>query len=119
MVLTKDKEKFFNMSELTNDETSFYAIYDSTNNRYRFSGLRAYLIKMLDKYNAGTLEPEDYTFTLTPVSVVTETNTSNSYYGSTTTYVSAINPYIGTPVMVSLDLSKAAVNFTFTKQNVN
>lgn len=119
MVLTKDKEKFFNLSELTNDETSFYATYDSTNNRYRFSGLRPYLIKMLEKYNEGTLTTEDYTFTLTPVSVIMETNNSSYYYGSSTSYLSAINPYIGTPVMVSLDLDEASVNFTFSKQNVN
>lgn len=93
MVLTKDKEKFFRLSELTNDETSFYATYDSENKRYRFSGLRTYLLKMLEKYNEGTLTPEDYTFTLTPVSVVMETNTNN-YYGTGTSYLSAINPYI-------------------------
>ena len=118
MVLTKDKEKFFRLSELTNDETSFYATYDSENKRYRFSGLRTYLLKMLEKYNEGTLTPEDYTFTLTPVSVVMETNTNN-YYGTGTSYLSAINPYIGNPVMAKLNLDKATVNFTFSKQNVD
>ncbi|WP_336595114.1 DUF4270 family protein [Bacteroides acidifaciens] len=118
MVLTKDKEKFFRLSELTDDETSFYATYDSENKRYRFAGLRPYLLKMLEKHNAGTLTPDDYTFTLTPVSVIMETNT-NDYYGTGTSYLSAINPYIGNPVMVKLDLDKAAVNFTFSKQNVN
>lgn len=118
MVLTKDKDKFFRLSELTNDETSFYSTYDSENKRYRFSGLRPYLLKMLEKYNEGTLVPEDYTFTLTPVSVIMETNTNN-YYGSSTSYLSAINPYIGNPVMVKLNLDKAAVNFTFSKQNVD
>ena len=73
---------------------------------------------MLEKYNEGTLVPEDYTFTLTPVSVIMETNTNN-YYGSSTSYLSAINPYIGNPVMVKLNLDKAAVNFTFSKQNVD
>ena len=47
-----------------------------------------------------------------------ETNTNN-YYGSSTSYLSAINPYIGNPVMVKLNLDKAAVNFTFSKQNVD
>ncbi len=118
MVLTKDKEKFFNLSELTDDETSFYATYDEENKRYRFSGLRTYMLKMLEKYNNGTLAAEDYTFTLTPVSVIMESNT-NDYYGTGASYLSAINPYIGNPVMVKLNLNKAAVNFTFSKQNVN
>lgn len=116
MVLSSEKERFFRMSELTDGTTSFYATYDSTNHRYRFSGLRTYLLKMIEKQDAGTLTPADYTFTLTPVSVVQEQN-STSYY-DTSTYLSAINPYIGTPVMARLDLSKAVVNFTFTKQNI-
>lgn len=117
MVLSKDKDKFFNMSELPNDETSFYATYDGTNNRYRFAGLRSYLLKMIEKFNQGTLTAEDYTFTLTPVSVIQESN-SNYYYGQST-YLSAVNPYIGIPVMAKFEFDKAAVNFTFSKQNIN
>lgn len=119
MVLSKDKDKFFRLSELPDDETSFYTSYDSTNKRYRFSGLRSYLLKMLEKYNAGTLSEEDYTFTLTPISVITETNSNSYYYGTSSSYLSAVNPYIGTPVMAKFELDKAAVNFTFSKQNIN
>lgn len=113
MVLSSKKEQFFQNNELTDNKTSFYASYDSTNHRYRFSGLRDYLLEMLKK---DDIVADDYTFTLTPVIVETESS-SSGYYGSTT-YVSAINPYIGAPVMVKLDLSKAAVSFSFSKQTM-
>ncbi len=119
MILSKDKDKFFHLSELPNDETSFYTSYDSSNNRYRFSGMRTYMLKMIEKYNAGTLSEDDYTFTLTPISVITETNSNSYYYGSASSYLSAVNPYIGTPVMAKFELDKATVNFTFSKQNIN
>lgn len=111
MVLSSKKEQFFQNNELTDNKTSFYCSYDAANHRYRFSGLRDYLLDMLKKDN---ITPEDYTFTLTPVVVETESS-SSGYYGSTT-YVSAIEPYVGAPVMVKLDLSKANVSFSFSKQ---
>ncbi|MDE5942280.1 MAG: DUF4270 domain-containing protein [Muribaculaceae bacterium] len=113
MVLSDKREDFFKNGELTDDVTSFYATYDAENNRYRFSGLRSYLLEMLKKED---LTPADYTFSLTPVSVETETS-SSGYYGSTT-YVSAINPYIGAPSMVKLDFDNALVTFSFSKQTV-
>lgn len=113
MVLSKEKENFFSKNQLTNDKTSFYAEYDATNKRYYFGGLRNYFLEM-QKKGADTLTPEDFTFTLTPANVVTETN-NNSYYGQQVV-TSAITPYIGTPVMVKLDLSKSQIKFTFSKQ---
>ena len=116
LVQSDKKEKFFLDNELVNNETSFYASYNSTDKCYIFSGMRNYLLKMLEK---ESIEPSDYTFTLTPVTVVTESNTSNSYYGQTTQYVSSIDPYIGAPVMVKLDLDKAEINLTFAKQTID
>ena len=113
MVLSDKREDFFRNGELTDDVTSFYATYDSANHRYRFSGLRDYMQKMLEQ---ESITAADYTFTLTPVSVETETS-SDGYYGSTT-YVSAINPYIGAPSMAKLDLDKATVTLSFSKQTV-
>lgn len=116
LILSSQKDDFFLRSELNNNVTSFYASYDSANHRYRFTGMRNYFLDMLKKTD---IAPEDYTFTLTPVSIETETNTSNSYYGSTTTYVSAINPYIGAPTMVKLDIPKSKITLTFSKQTLD
>lgn len=118
MLLTKNKDKFFANNEITDDVTSFVAAYSSTDKSYTFSGLRPYLLRMLDEYEKnGSVDAEDYTFTLTPVTVSTETNSSGYY--STTTYISAITPYVLTPVMTSLDLANTKLTFTFTKQSVN
>jgi hypothetical protein len=70
---------------------------------------------MLEKYQYDTskIADEDITFTITPVEVTTETSTS-SYY--TTTYVSAITPYIGVPAMCKFNLDKADISFQFAKQ---
>ncbi len=118
MLLSKNKESFFANNEITDDVTSFVAAYNAAEGTYTFSGLRAYLLRMLDKYEkAGALDPEEYTFTLTPVTVLTET-TSSGYYSSTT-YISSITPYVLTPVMTKLSLEDTKLTFTFTKQLSN
>jgi len=116
LVLSDQKEKFFIENKLADNETSFYAAYNATDKCYKFSGMRNYLLKMLAKDN---ITPADFTFTLAPVTVVTETTSSNSYYGQTTEYVSSIDPYIGAPAMVKLDLDNAEVSLTFAKQTVD
>lgn len=115
LILSKDKDSFFLKNDITNDETSFYAAYDATNKCYNFSAMRPYLMKMMKEEE---LKPEDYTFTITPVTITTETNGSSGYYGTATTYVSSITPYVETPVMINLKLDEAKTVFTFTKQSV-
>jgi hypothetical protein len=115
MVLSSEKDNFFLTNSLNDDETSFIATYSSDSNSYDFSSLRSYFLNMLEKYNAnGTIDPADVTFTLTPVTLTTESSTS---YYTTTTYVSAITPYIGAPAMVKLDLDSTDITFQFSKQS--
>lgn len=115
LVLSSEKNEFFRKNDVTNDKTSFVGTYDSYNKQYTFSSMRNYLVEMLKK---DTLEEKDYTFTLTPVSLSTETSGSNYYYGTSTTYVNAITPYVETPAMCRLLLDKATVKLTFTTQTV-
>lgn len=115
MVLSSKKDDFFLNNSLNDDKTSFIATYSSSAKGYVFSGMRAYFLEMLARYTAdGAIDPADATFTLTPVALTTE-NTSNGY--TTSTYVSAITPYIGRPVMTRLDLDKADITFQFSKQS--
>lgn len=116
MVLKSKKDKFFANNELADNVTSFYASYNATDKCYTFGGLRNYLLDVLKKKN---LTAEDYTFILTPVTVVTESNSTNPYYGTTSEYVSAIDPYIGAPRMVKFDFDKAEVSLTFSKQTLD
>lgn len=116
LVLTSQKDAFFKNNNLADNISSFYASYNATSGCYNFSGMRNYLLNMLKK---ETITADDYTFTLTPVTVVSETNTSNSYYGTTTEYVSSIDPYIGVPSMVKLNLDESEISLTFSKQTMN
>lgn len=114
MVLSSRKDDFFLDNSTTDDKTSFIATYSSDTKGYVFSGLRDYFLDMLEKYNEnGAVDPAEATFTLTPVTLTTE-STSSGY--TTTTYVSSITPYIGKPAMVKLDLDKSDITFQFSKQ---
>lgn len=115
LVLSKDKAKFFADNKITDNKTSFMATYNATTKSYTFSDMRQYILDLLDKEN---LTAEDYTFTITPVNVETET-TSSTYYSSGTTYVTSISPYVTKPAMTKLNLNDAKIIFTFTRQSVN
>lgn len=116
MVLSSEKNAFFLNNSLSDDKTSFIAAYNSTKKSYTFSAMRTYFINMFEKYGStGLIDPDDITFILTPVSVTTET-TSNGY--NTTTYVSAITPYVGRPAMTQLNLAGADITFRFSKQTL-
>ncbi|MDE5970320.1 MAG: DUF4270 domain-containing protein [Muribaculaceae bacterium] len=118
MILSRDKDKFFIDNKVTDDVTSFFATYNSTTKSYDFSEMRAYMMDLLKK---ESITPEDYTFTLTPITLETTTNASTSYYyyGTTTETVNAIVPYTGTPTMANLLLDKSKIVLTFSKQNSN
>lgn len=115
MVLKKDKKDFFANNKLTDNKTSFLAVYNSINNSYDFSSMRDYLLDMLEK---ETITADDYTFTVMPVDVQTE-STQESYYQSSMTYTTAITPYISGAAMVKLNLNEAKITLTFGKQTSN
>lgn len=114
LVLTKDKTAFFNDGKLTDDKTSFLGTYNATTSTYEFTGLRPYIINLIDK---TTITPDEYTFSLTPVSVTTETSQS-SYYTSGATYITAICPYVEGPAMCRLNTEKIKIKFTYSKQSI-
>lgn len=115
MVLTDKKDEFFAKNEITDNKTSFYATYNSATRSYYFSDMRDYILEMLKK---DEITPDDYTFTLTPVNVITESS-SSSYYYQGTTYINSIVPYVETPVMIKLNLDKAKIILTYSKQTIN
>lgn len=112
MVLSDEKDEFFADNKLPDDITSFLGTYSSATNTYTFSDMRAYLLEMLNK---DTIEAKDYTFTLTPVAMVTES--AGSYYGSVSTpTLSGITPMVALPSMVELFPADAKITLTFSKQ---
>lgn len=118
MVQSSKKEDFFADRDITDNKTSFYAAYNSSTGKYLFTGMRDYIISLLDKEE---ITDEDVTFTLTPVNVATESSSSGSYYYSSSSvqYITDICPYVDSPAMVKLMLDKAKIKFTYSKQSVN
>ena len=114
LVLSDKKDEFFAKNKITDNKTSFYAPYNATTQSYTFTGMREYLLDLMKKDN---VTPADYTFTLVPVTISTESSTYSYYYGSTTT-VTAITPYVANPVMTKLDLKNAKITLVYTKQNL-
>lgn len=116
-ILSKDADKFFSSNSITDDKTSFLSTYNTITNSYYVTALRSYLISLLDKEE---ITPDDYTFSIIPVSITTESSNSGSsyYYSSAETYITGIQPYISTPAMCRLKLDEAKIRFTYTKQSI-
>lgn len=114
MVLKSKKAEFFQNNSLPDNTTSFTAAYDSTNRRYYFGGLRSFLLTILNKED---ITPDDYTFTLTPVHITTET--SGDYYYGTSETITSVTPYISAPSMTKISLDKAKIKFTYSNQTIN
>ena len=121
MVKTSKKETFINGDSLTNNKDSFYAVYDIANKRYVFSGLRDYVINIINN-QGGIATEDDINFTITPVDVTTYTYSSSYsyYYGSTSTStVTKISPMVSRPAIARLLLDQAKIKITYSKQIVN
>ncbi|MBR6432303.1 MAG: DUF4270 family protein, partial [Muribaculaceae bacterium] len=121
MVKTSKKETFINGDSLTNNKDSFYAVYDATNKKYTFSGLRDYVINIINN-QGGIATEDDINFTITPVDVTTYTYSSSYsyYYGSSSTStVTKISPMVSRPAIAQLLLDRAKIKITYSKQIVN
>lgn len=115
LVLARDKDSFFENNKIADDKTSFLASYNSETKSYEFNALRSYILELLTK---ESITPEDYTFIITPVDVVSETS-SSGYYSQGTTYITAINPYVSGPAMCRLNLGAVKIKFTYSLLSVN
>lgn len=108
MVKTKDLKTFFAENKVPDDVTSFWASYDSDKGIYTFTSMRQYIVDL--RQSGKEITPEDYQFTIVPVSISTEETLNQSIV------VSDCSPYIAHPSMCSLKLDEAKVKFTYSKQ---
>lgn len=111
LVLEKDLSEFFAQNKLPDNKTSFYAAYNSTRRSYTFGGLGTYISSLLESDTEPT--EEDYTFCIVPVTINFEldmTSYQQNYI------VSEVIPYVSGPAVAVLDLSKAKVKLTYSKQ---
>lgn len=122
MVKTSKKDTFINGDSLANNEDSFYAIYDSKSQTYTFTGLRNYIMNILEN-QGGIATEDDINFTITPVDVTTyvySQSYSYYYYSSTpTSIVTKISPMVSRPAIACLLLDKAKLKMTYSKQIVD
>lgn len=116
MVLSNKKDEFFAKNQIPDNKTSFVATYNPTTKTYSFGDLREYLVEMMDKEDP--LTADDFTFTLTPVSMVMENSQSSYYYGVSSSVLSGISPMIAMPAMVELLPDKAKIKLTFSRQSL-
>jgi hypothetical protein len=118
MVKTSKKDQFINGDSLTNNKDSFYATYDATTRTYAFTGLRNYILNILNN-QGGIATDDDFNFTITPVDVTNYTYSSSYYYGGSTTVVTKISPMVSRPAIARLLLDKAKIKITYSKQIVD
>ncbi len=125
MVKSDMKNDFISGDSLTNSKDSFYAEYDSSEKSYTFSGMRDYILDIIN--NKGGIAPEsDMYFTITPMDVTVYTDTSSSYYyyyyysssSYSTSTVTKISPQVSCPAIARLRLDKAKVKIIFSKQSM-
>lgn len=119
MVKTSKKDNFINGDSLTNGKDSFYAVYDVAEKRYTFSGLRDYIINIIN-HQGGIATEDDINFTITPVDVTTYFYPSSYYYySSTSSTITKISPMVSRPAIVRLLLDKAKIKIVYSKQIVD
>lgn len=110
LVLEDEYEDFFAKNKTPDNLTSFTGVYDPTTKKYFFSTMRDYFLNLLKK---DKIEAKDISFVMVPVEI--ETETSNSYY-STSTYVTKCVPLASKPTATLLKTNEAEVIFSFSTQ---
>ena len=135
LVPTAKKSEFLSKTNVPDNETSFYAQYDSQNKRYVFSEMRDYFIKILEEKD-GKADEEDSEFTLTPIDVVTDEDDEDSgsiynswyfymmygYYpqsSSSDAAVVDVKPAVERPSIVKLNLEDVKIRLYYRRMSVN
>lgn len=114
LIKSSEVENFFSKNKIPDNKTSFTAIYDSVNKVYLFSSMREYMLNLLAKKDS--LSEDDLDFTIIPVEISTETN--SSYYGTGSTYVTKCVPYTVKPTLTRLHTEEASIIFSFSSQYI-
>jgi len=122
MVKTSKRDAFINGDSLVNNKDSFYAVYNPNEREYEFSGMRSFVLNILNN-QGGIASEDDFNFTITPVDVTNynyPTSYSYYYYSSTpSSIVTKISPMVSRPAIVRLLLDKAKIKITYSKQIVD
>lgn len=124
MVKESYRDEFFEKDSLTNNRDAFYAEYDELSDSYTFTGLRDYVLDIINN-KGGVATEEDIKFIIMPIDVTMYSNATTSYtyyyYSSSnsTEVVTKIAPGISKPSIAKLNLDKAIVRLTYSKQTID
>ena len=121
MVKESYRDAFFDKDSLTNNKDAFYAEYNDQENSYVFTGLRSYVLDIINN-KGGIASASDMNFVIMPIDVTKYTNTTSSYYYYTSSasseVVTKIAPAVSRPCMAKLNLKKATIKLTYSKQTL-
>lgn len=119
MVKEGYRDTFFEKDSLTNNKDAFYAEYNDQEKAYTFTGLRSYVLDIINK-KGGVADESDMNFVIMPIDVTKYTNTSSSYYyytaGATSEVITKIAPAVSRPCLAKLDLINAKIILSYSKQ---
>jgi hypothetical protein len=105
---------FFEDKLIPDNINTVYATYNKDKKVYDFGNIGNYIREIMDREDP-TVTEDDETIALIPVQIISETSTS--YYDTTTSIVS-VTPHSASPGFVELDLSQAMIKITYTTQSV-
>ena len=117
MVKESYRDNFFEKDSLTNNKDAFYAEYNDQEKTYSFLGLREYVLDIIKK--GGIASESDMNFVIMPIDVTKYTNTTSSYYyyaSAPSEVVTKISPSVSRLCLAKLNLKKAKITLTYSKQ---
>ncbi len=117
LIPSSQRDKFFDEQMIPDNVTSFLADYNSTTGEYYFSGLRPYLMDLIDGEKSSEEIERLSDMAIVPVEVDLETYTNNNY--QTVTVVTAVGPHIEGPAMARLRLDNAKIKLTYSTETIN
>lgn len=119
LLMVKDgmREQFFDNDTLTNNKDSFYAKYNPLTRKYVFTGMRDYILNIINKQN-GVATSADINLTILPIDVSMYTQQA-TYYSSASTIVTKIGPAVSRPGIGLLRLNEAKARITYSKHSMD
>lgn len=114
LIKASEYDNFFKEGKIPDNISSFTGVYDPTLSRYAFTSMREYFMGLLTK---DTITKEDVEFMLIPVEITTETET-NSYSGTSVTYVTKCLPYTQKPTLTLVKINEAIAMFSYSTQMI-
>ena len=128
MVKSSEKDDFFATNHTTDSKSSFYATYNSSTKSYKFTGMRDFVLDIINNKN-GIAADADKHFTLAAVDLIAEkkdTSSSSYYYyyyyydqsSTSNLEVTGIRPAMNKPSIAKLDLSKAKIKLVYSTQSI-